>query len=497
MDPSDTQYVDRDGRALAYQVVGDGSQDVVFFLESNLHLDLMWTDPQIHYLFERGASFARSAFFQRRGLGLSDPVDYVPTLEQQADDVEAVMDAIGMKRATLVGIASTCGPIALVAARAPERVGGLVLVSPWSESVICTNPMPHGWEPAEAERFVEGWRNAYANWGSGATAAMWNPEIETPYNRRLMAMLERCSAAPATAQAHCEWIMRLDYSRVLPSIQCPARVVHVPASAEPRAVGQYIADQIPNGSLEMLPPTPPGASLGEAWLPIMDHVEEIATGAHRSADADRFLGSLLFTDLVGSTAALARMGDRAYSELRGAHERHVRQEVENAGGHLVNVTGDGTFSVFDGPAAAVGCAVRICEGAHQLGIEARAGVHMGEVQRAGPELTGMTVHLGARVSAAAGPGEVLVSRPVRDLVVGSGMSFTDRGEHQLKGVPGKWRLYAVTGAGSASTPLPEQSPTIGRGDRVVLRLARKHPWALRAGVGVANAWQRRRTPADR
>ena len=234
-------------------------------------------------------------------------------------------------------------------------------------------------------------------------------------------------------------------------------------------------------------------SLGEAWLPLIDHVEEIATGAHRSADADRFLTSLLFTDLVGSTVALARMGDRAYSELRAAHERHVRREVESAGGRLVNVTGDGTFSIFDGPAAAVGCGLRICEGARELGIEARAGVHTGEVQRAGPELTGMTVHLGARVGAAAGPSEVLVSRPVRDLVIGSGLAFTDRGEHELKGVPGKWRLYALSGTGVAAASVEDEAPAISLGDRALLRLARRHPWALRAGVNVGNKWQKRRS----
>ncbi|MCE5292797.1 MAG: adenylate/guanylate cyclase domain-containing protein [Nocardiaceae bacterium] len=489
MDPSSTQYVERDGRALAYQVVGAGPADMVFFLEANLHLDLMWTDPQIHYLFERVASFGRAVFFQRRGLGLSDPIDYIPTLEQQADDVLAVMDAVGMERATLVGVASTCGAISLVAARSPARVTGLILVQPFAESVLSSNP--HGWDPAERDKFVAGWRDAYTRWGSGQSAAMWDPDVESPYNRRVMGMLERCSATPATAKAHFEWLMRLDYSQALPSIQCPARVLLPQASSLARGAAEYVAELIPHGSFHLLPPTPPGASLGEAWLPILDHVEEVATGAHRSGDADRFLAALLFTDLVGSTAALAKMGDRAYSELRAAHERHVRREVEQAGGRLVNVTGDGTFSIFEGPAAAVSCALRICEGARELGIEARAGVHMGEVQQAGPELTGMTVHVGARIGAAAGPGEVLVSRPVRDLVVGSGLVFTDRGEQQLKGVPGKWRLYALARTGAAPPAVPEESPALGVGDRALLRLARRHPWVLRAGVGVGNAVQRR------
>ncbi|TQF74740.1 adenylate/guanylate cyclase domain-containing protein [Rhodococcus spelaei] len=491
MDPPGTRYVERDGHALAYQVVGRGEAEVVYFFEINLHLDLMWTDPQIHYLMERGGTFARSVFFQRRGFGLSDPVERAPTLDEQADDVLAVMDEIGMRRATMVGVASTCGALALLAARAPERVAGLVLVQPTAERLIGGRHHPHGWDPTDVDAFVRGWRSAAAHWGSGGSARMWDPAVDSTFNRRLMGMLERCSATPTTAQAHLEWMFRLDYSHALPLIQCPARALLVPASPVSRGAARWVAEQIPHGSFHVLAPAPPGASLGEAWLPIVDHVEEVATGVHRAPDADRFLASVLFTDVVASTEALARIGDVAYRDLRAAHERQVRSCVEEAGGQLVNVAGDGTFSVFESPAAAVRCARRICEQAHGLGIEVRAGVHTGQVQRAGPDLTGMTVHIGARICATAGPGEVLVSRTARDLVVGSGLRFDDRGEHTLKGVPGRWRIYALDTVEHPATPAEAPRPTLV--DRAIIRTARRAPQVLRAAVGLANARQRRQS----
>ncbi|MFE3290655.1 adenylate/guanylate cyclase domain-containing protein [Rhodococcus sp. NPDC059234] len=494
MDPPGTRYVERDGHALAYQVVGEGGVDVVLFLEIGLHPDLMWTDPHIHYLFERMSTFARTVYFQRRGLGLSDPVDHIPTLEQQADDVLAVMDEVGMRAATMVGIGSTCGPLALIAARAPDRVTGLVLQQPFVEGVLREGPdLPHGWDRASRDRFVDGWRAVYENWGSGQLMSMWDPTEDSPFNRRLMAMLERCSATPATARAHLEWLFRIDWSDALPSIQCTTRVLHFAASPVPEEVSRYVADTIPHATLHTLPTAQPGSSLGEAWVPIVDHIEVLATGVSRPVDADRFLASVLFTDVVGSTERLAQIGDVAYRDLRATHERQVRDEVERAGGRLVNVTGDGTFSVFDGPAAAVRCAARICHDAATLGLDVRAGVHAGEVERTGSELTGMTVHIGARIGATAGPGEVLVSRTVRDLVVGSGLGFVARGERPLKGVPGHWPLYALADTEPEQTPLPRKAPSLTMIDRTVLRTARRAPQILRAAVTMANAHQRRQS----
>ncbi|SDC48788.1 adenylate/guanylate cyclase domain-containing protein [Rhodococcus tukisamuensis] len=497
MDPPGTRYVQRDGHALAYQVVGESEQardstrrDVIWFFEVAQHLDLMWTDPHINYLLERGTTFARTTFLQRRGVGLSDPIDHVPTLEEQADDVAAVMDEVGIRHATMVGVTSTCGALCMLAARSPDRVRGLVLIQPFAESLLGTNRMPVGWDEASRARYIAGWRGAGNEWGTGASLARWDPAVDTPHNRRLMALSERCSATPATARAHFEWVFRLDYSRALPSVQCPARVLLAPASLVPRGAARHVADLIPHGRFHLLPPAPPGSSIGEAWMPVLEHVEEAATGMHRPADADRFLASLLFTDVVHSTETLALIGDVAYRDLRAAYERQVRVEVDRAGGRLVNVSGDGTFSVFDGPAAALRCAERICRSATALGIAVRAGVHTGEVEHTGLELTGMTVHVGARIGAAARPGEVLASRAVRDLVVGSGLSFVDRGLHELRGVPGRWSLYALDGE-PETLPLARKRPTPNMIDRTVLGMARRTPRLLRTVATVANAAQRR------
>ncbi|SNS57237.1 adenylate/guanylate cyclase domain-containing protein [Rhodococcoides kyotonense] len=492
MDPPVTRYVQRDGDALAYQLVGDGDADVVWFFEINMHLDLMWTDPQMNYLMERGNSFARTAFFQRRGIGLSAPVDHQPTIEEQADDILAVMDAVGMSRVTLVGVASAAGPAALVAARSPERVAALVLIQPFADRLIVDDEaLPPGWDRENLERFVSSWRSAYRHWGSGESAPMWDPAVDTPVNRRVSAMLERCSAPPATAEEHLEHVMRVSYSDTLPAIQCPARVLLVPRSPVSRGAARHVADKIPNGTFHVLPPAPAGASLGESWVPILEHVEEITTGAHRPTSADRFFGAVLFTDIVGSTEILARLGDLDYQALRASHERQVRAAVAQDGGRVVSVAGDGTFSVFESALAAVRCAHQISSQAGSLGIEVRAGVHTGEVQRSGPDLTGMTVHAGARIGAVAGPGEVLVSQAVRDMTVGSGITFEDNGIHELKGVPGAWRLFALT-EGVERESQPRSRVRLSAVDKALLTAARRAPQVLRAMVRLGNARHRRR-----
>ncbi|MGH3368149.1 MAG: adenylate/guanylate cyclase domain-containing protein, partial [Nocardioidaceae bacterium] len=437
MDPVQTQYVDRDGAALAYQVVGDGPVDVVYFQELVLHLGLFWTDPDLHGNLERGAHYSRSVYFQRRGFGLSDQISYTPTFEQLADDVLAVMDEVGMEHATLVGQLGTCGAQAMVAAKAPERVNGLVLVNPLAQGVLSKDEL-HGWTEAESAAYADGYRRAFSHWGSGEIIGMWDPAQDTAYNRRLMGLLERCSCTPAAAMAYFEWLNQAEILDVLRSVQVPARVLFLPSTPLPEGAVRHVADLIPEGSFNELPATLPGSSIGQAWIPVSNHIEEVATGTVHPADADRFFGTVLFTDVVASTELLASVGDATYREMRSAHERLVRLALENTGGELVNVSGDGTLSVFDGPTKAVRCAERICREAADAGIEVRCGVHTGELERDGINVTGLSVHIGARVGAAAGPGEVLVSRTVHDLVVGSGLTFESRGEQELKGVPGQW-----------------------------------------------------------
>lgn len=490
MDPASTRYIQRDGRALAFQTVGDGDACAVFFMEAPLYLDLMWTDPHISYNFERGTRFARTIYLQRRGFGLSEVVDHVPTLDEQADDVLAVMDAGGMEQALLIGYGSTCGPVTLVAARHPERVARMVLLLPFPDRLFPFDTATPGWTESEREHFVREVRALEAAWGTGAGLRLWAPGIDTPLNRRFMALMERATATPAAMQAHLEWMLRLDYSQALPSVQCPTRVI-LPADAPvPLAAAQSVADRIPAATLHRLAPVKPGTSMGEMWIPIVDILEEFVTGAAHPIDGDRHLASLLFTDVVGSTRLLARIGDIAYREVRAAHERQVRYAVESAGGRLVNVAGDGTLSVFESAEAALRCADRIRSDAHTLGLQVRAGLHTGAVEETLGALTGMAVHVGARIGAAAAPDEILVSRSVHDLVTGSGLTFADRGNHRLQGVPGRWHLYALVTTG-APPRIPRGDSRLGMFDRAVLRTAKRTPQLLRAAVSVANARQRR------
>ena len=490
MDPAPTHYIERDGAALAYQVVGEGPVDVLYFQEIALHLDLFWTDPDLHRVLEREGAYSRAIHFQRRGFGLSEQVTYTPSVEQQAEDVRAIMDAVGVRRATLFGMMGTSGPMAMVAAQSPERVDGLVLFAPIGYGLRAREDT-HGWAESDVDAYLEGLRRAAAEWGSGKLIDAVEPALATGFNRRLMAVLERSSATPSAARSYFESVLELDVRDVLRSVQVPTRVLWPPAFPLPAAYGRYVADLIPGATFHVLAPTPAGSSIGQGMVATMEHIEEVATGKPHTADADRFLGTVLFTDVVSSTELLASVGDARYQDMRASHERLVRLAVETAGGRLVSVVGDGTLSVFDGPTKAVRCGESICREAEAEGMTVRCGVHSGEIQRDAMNITGMTVHIGARVGAVAGGGEVWVSRTVRDLVVGSGLTFASRGDHELKGIPGRWELLAVAHAGEqADVPLDKSLRTAT--DKMVLQTARKAPGLLRAAVRLGNAIERRR-----
>ena len=495
MDAPEARYLERDGALLAYQVVGSGPANVLWVGEAAQHFDLAWTDPDIHALYERAAEYSRSAYMQPRGLGLSEPIRYTPTLEQQADDVLAVLDAADMRQALLVGSLTTCGGIALAAATAPERVTGVVLLKPLSSGPLAPDAMLHGWTEESAAEYTAGWRAVMERWGSGDTVKMWDPVLETPYNRRLMALLERCSAKTAFAQKYLEAALCMDITPFLPAVQANTEVLFPPTGREPESVVRRVAELIPNATFHVLPPTPPGASIGEAYVTIWKHVREMATGSPDRSDSDRFLGTVLFTDLVASTELLARIGDAKYRDLRATHERQVRLHVEEAGGRLVNVIGDGTISLFDGPTRAVRAAEQIRRAAGELDVKVRFGVHTGELERTGHDVTGLSVHIGARINALAAPGEILVSSTVHDLVVGSGLAFVDRGMHELKGVPGQWTVYALADTSEQSAALPAEPSLETAFDRAALRTARSAPRAMRLALRVGNAVQRRRARA--
>jgi class 3 adenylate cyclase len=320
---------------------------------------------------------------------------------------------------------------------------------------------------------------------------MWDPVLATGYNRQLMALLERCSAKPAFARLYLEAALRLDGAPFVAAVQTPTRVLYAPTAHEPIATVRKVAELIPNATFYELPPTPAGASIAEAYDAVWGHVKEASTGHPYEPDADRFLGTVLFTDVVASTELVARVGDAKYRDVRAAHERLVRLRVYESGGRLANVTGDGTLSVFESPTAAVRCADEIRREAREMGIEVRAGLHSCELSRTGRDVTGLGVHIGARICALAEAGEILVSATIRDMVAGSGLIFNDHGIHELKGVPGTWPVCALARAGE-SAALPTERSLETPLDRAALRTARTAPRAVRAALRLGNAVQRYR-----
>jgi len=486
--PPETRYIDREGAGLAYQVFGTGPAEFVYYGSEIMHLDLLWADPHAEANLSAVARNGRLALFQRRGLGLSDRVDYVPTLEQQADDIVAVMDAAGMQRAVLGAPGSACGPAALVAARYPERVAGLCLWLPFPQAIdgSCDDPWA---SEAEIANMADVVNRVVDNWGRGRTMDMWNAEMRSANNRRLMAMLERSSMSPAEARAHWEWSAGLDFTHLLSAIQVPTRVLIQDKGIIPPSWTERMVAQMPDANLHVMPVPAPGSSIGEAFYPVAMHLVELALGPKRAADDNRFFGTVLFTDLVASTELLAEIGDEEYHEVRTIHERAVRAAVSDADGQVLSVSGDGTFSLIDMPGAAVLCAERITREARAAGVEVRCGVHAGELQREVANATGLNVHVGARVMAAAGAGEVYVSRTVRDLVVGSGLQFELIGKKRLPGVPDMWDLYRFDHARSPRT-IPEAESLQTPMDKVAVQAARRVPRLMRAMAKLANATDR-------
>jgi len=486
--PPDTKYIDREGAGLAFQVFGTGPGEFVYYGSEIMHLDLLWADPHTEANLGAVARNGRVAIFQRRGFGLSDRIDYVPTLEQQADDIIAVMDAAGMQRAVIGAPGSACGPAALVAARYPERVAGLCLWMPFPQAIDGTCGDPWASE-AEIASMAEVVRHISDNWGGGRTMDMWNAEMRSTNNRRLMAMLERSSMSPTEAHAHWGWSAGLDFTHLLSAIQAPTRVLIQDGGVSPLSWTERMVAEMPNASLHVMPAPAPGSSIGEAYYPVVMHLLELALGPKRAAEDNRFFGTVLFTDLVSSTKLLAEIGDAEYQRLRSVHEHAVKAAVSDADGQVLDFSGDGSLSLLDMPGVAVHCAERIAREASAAGIGVRCGVHAGELQRELGRVTGLNVHVGARVMAAAGAGEVYVSRTVRDLVIGSGLEFERVGEKRLKGVPGVWELYRFDEARSPrSIPLTDSPQTSM--DKVAVQAARRAPRLMRAMARFANATDR-------
>ena len=426
---------------IAYEVVGDGPIDLVVVPPGFALIESSSDFPALGRFWRRLASFSRLILLDKRGTGLSDRVSGIPTLEERMDDVRVVMEAVGSERAALFG-GSEAGPITtLFAATYPQRVSALVLygaIVRWSSAP----DFPWGYTEEQHK-----WQLDYVEnlWGSGLSGeAYYAPSLAgSPLAREWVGRMEQHSGTPSAIGTLLAMNSQIDVRPVLPTVSVPTLVIHRTGD---RVVDvhhdRYYADHIPGAKFLELPGDDHWWWVGDSE-PVVDAIEEFLTGSPaRGADA-RVLKTVLFTDIVGSTERAAALGDRRWKELLDAHDTAVRHQLDRCGGVAIKHTGDGFLTAFEGPARAIRCAQAIALEARGLGLEVRSGLHTGECERRGDDLAGIAVHIGARVSALAGPGEVLVTSTVRDLVAGSGIEFDDRGHHDLKGVPGHWQVLSV------------------------------------------------------
>ncbi len=439
-----TRYAKSADVSIAYQVVGEGPFDLVYVPGFVSNIELMWEEPGYARFLERLASFSRLILFDKRGTGLSDPVatEDLPTLELRMDDVRAVMDAVGSERAALLGHSEGGNMCVLFAATHPQRTRALVLVGSYAKRIRSDD---YPWAPSLEERMAE-IENTERTWGSPTPASevdLAPSKVGDEAFARWLGRYWRQSASPKAAAALLRMNSMIDVRAVLPSVAVPTLLLYRTHDADVMVEeGRYIASRIPNAKLVELPGADHLMWTGDPNS-MLDEIEEFLTGVRRGPDPDRVLTTILFTDVVASTETATRLGDRAWRELLERHHAVVRGELERWRGREVDIAGDGFLATFDGPARAIRCAVAATRGVGELGLRMRAGVHTGEVELVGDDVRGIAVHIGSRVSALAEADEVLVSRTVADLVSGSGIELVERGEHELKGVPGTWQLFVV------------------------------------------------------
>jgi class 3 adenylate cyclase len=439
-----TRYAERGDVHLAYQVIGDGPLDLVLVESWVHHVELFWELSELARQQRRLAKIGRLIVFDRRGTGLSDPVslDRLPDLETQVADICAVMDAAGSDQAAILGFTDG-GPLAIVlAASRPERCRALVLFNS-AARLTATADYPWGASEDDLLEFVGSQGRSWRTADIDALTRLAPSQLDNPRFIEQFFRLGR-SAVPPGAMAHYyRQSVLTDVRELLPVIQAPTLVFQRAHDRIGRPEhGQYLAGQIPNARYVEL------AGRDHLWFTenadeLVGEIEEFLTGARTLPDPDRRLATVLFTDIVGSTERAAAVGDRRWRTLLDEHDAVVRRELARFGGHEVDNAGDGFLSTFDGPGRAIRCAGAITEGLVTVGITIRAGVHTGEVEVRGDRIGGLAVHIGARVAAEAGGGEIMVSSTVKDLLAGSGLAFTSRGEHRLKGVPDTWHLYVV------------------------------------------------------
>jgi class 3 adenylate cyclase len=435
----EVRYATRGDHHLAYTVTGEGPLELVYMLGFVSHLDLLWDEPRAAAFFARLGRVCRLIVMDKRGTGLSDRTGDVPIPEEQVDDLLAVMDTVGFERPAVLGTQDSFLVAALLAASRPERVSALIAVAAGAHA-----PADYG-PPDAQDRFFAGLEKY---WGrTDAPFNYWAPRLwrEDASFRRWWARYSRAAAGPTSGVRIVRNYVNTDLRPILGAIRVPTLVIQGRTDELHKRLGRALADGIPKGRFVTLPTD----TINFPWLDAADalsaHIEEFLTGSPAEPAHSRVLATVLVTDVDRSTEQVANMGDRRWSALLDRHDGIIRHHVERYRGRLVKHTGDGVLSTFDGPGRALSCALAAREALHAEGISIRAGAHTGEIEVRGDDVAGLAVHIAARVVATAGTGELLVSSTVRDLVVGSEFVFEDRGECELKGVPGRWRLSVVLG----------------------------------------------------
>jgi class 3 adenylate cyclase len=439
---SETRYAMNGDLGVAYRASGEGPRDIVVVPNWYTCCELLPELPSVQGWVEAMTSLGRLIFFDQPGTGASDPVSpgALPTLEQWSDSITAVLDDLDSREAVLVAIDGAFATAALFAATHPSRTTALVVLEGYSEP-IASRLRTDGFS---AEDFIAA---MVANWGTGEFQHVLNPDM--PWNEEIRATWarhERLAASPRTVSFVMPLVAEMDVRAVLPTVGVPTLVVHhADDFFIPPEAGRSVADHISGAKYVEVP----GRNMWhfvEPWRESFQEIAQFLTGNQADVADDRVLATVLFTDIVDSTRRAAQMGDRDWHALLDAHDAVVRSQLSRFRGREVNTSGDGFLAMFDGPQRAIRCAMAIRDAVQALGIQVRAGLHTGECEVRGDDIGGIGVHIGARVSALAGANDVLVSSTLRDLVIGSGLEFDERGTHELKGVPGEWRLFAVASA---------------------------------------------------
>ena len=434
---SETRYARNGDLRVAYRASREGPRDIVFVPHWFTCCEIFPELPSLRGWVEAMTSLGRLIFFDQPGTGASDPVtpDALPTLEQWADSITAVLDDLGSREAVILAVDGAFGPATLFAATHPSRTAALVVLEGYAD------PMAERTDGLDSEEVTAA---LAAMWGTGESQHVINPDM--PWNEEIRATWarhDRLAASPATFALMLPLLTEVDVRAVLPTVRVPTLVVHhTDDPLTPPEWGKYVADHISGATYVALP----GRNMYhfvEPWLPAFREIAEFLTGHQADVADDRVLATVLFTDIVESTRRAADIGDRDWHALLDAHDAVVRSQLARFRGREVNTSGDSFLAMFDGPQRAIRCAMAIRDAVQSLGIQVRAGLHTGECEIRGDDIGGIAVHIGARVSALAGPNDVLVSSTLRDLVIGSGLEFDDRGTHHLKGVPGEWHLFAV------------------------------------------------------